>query len=89
MTNEINYSFLYLRCFDEHKRMITNNICIKLLLSYVGENGARSVTGHIMSAGFPLELSTAGILLLRNICSFVLAVARYHQNNNMTATRLV
>ena len=55
----------------------------------IGENGARSVTGHIMSAGFPRELSTAGILLFRNICSFVLAVARYYQSNNMPATRLV
>ena len=43
----------------------------------VGETGAPSVMGHILSVGFPQKLSSVGTLLLHKICWSLLGTVWY------------
>ena len=45
----------------------------------VGENGTRSVMGHILSVGFSRKPSTVGTLLLCKICLSLLGMVWYYQ----------
>ena len=58
---------------------LSENYCRTFVVSgKVGEIGARYVMGHILSVGFSRKLSSAGTLLLHEICLSLLGSVWYY-----------
>ena len=58
-------------------------------LCMVGETGACSVMGHILSVGLSRKPSSVGTLLLHKICLSLLMMVWYYQNINIRMTRFI